>query len=117
MESKKIVEMLMIGGVLAVSMASQVASATALCDGTGADKTVTSGTFVQQAFPVKCSANVFTDYVDSSATFASVKGMSQKGMHSFAGSTEGGQVKACETTSATFATPTAGTTSGSNGCS
>lgn len=116
MESKKIVEALMLGGVLVVSMASQTASASPICNN-GTAGTITAGSFIQSVFPVKCSSNVTVDYVDSSAVLAVTKGMSAKGMHSFGGSTEGGAVKACETTSITFATPTAGTTTGSNGCS
>ena len=116
MESKRIVEALMLGGVLVVSMANQTANATAACsDGTASQ--ITAGSFVKQAFNVKCSASVDVDYVDSSGTLAVVKGMSRKGMHSFGGSTDGGSVKVCETTSVSYTAPTAGTTAGSNGCS
>lgn len=108
----------MLGGVLVVSMANQTANATAACtDGVANTAGVTAGSFIKQAFNVKCSASVDVDYVDASDTLAVVKGMSRKGMHSFGGSTDGGAVKACETTSITYSAPTAGTTAGSNGCS
>ena len=119
MESKKIVEALMLGGVLVVSMASQTANATLVCtDGVANTAGVTAGSnFVKQTFFVKCSANVDVDVVDSTPTLAVVKGMSRKGMHSFGGSTDGGSVKVCETTSISYAAPTAGVTADKNGCS
>ena len=116
MESKKVIEALMLGGVLVVSMANQTASATNICNN-GTAGTITTGSFIQSVFPVKCSANVQVDYVDSTAVLAVTKGMSVKGMHSFGGSTEGGSVKACETASIAYTSPVAGTTAGSNGCS
>ena len=103
MESKKIVDVLILGGCL---IASQAAFATAACTN-GTATAVTAGTFVVQGFPVKCSANVDVDYLDSSPTAAGVKGMSRKGMHNFGGDVTGGAVKACETTSVTYAAPTA----------
>lgn len=116
MESKRIVEALMLGGVLVVSMANQTANATAACTD-GVASQVSAGTFIKQAFNVKCSASVDVDYADVNDTLATVKGMSRKGMHSFGGSTEGGSVKVCETASISYTSPVAGTTAGSNGCS
>lgn len=106
MESKKIVDVLILGGCL---VASQAAFATAACTN-GTATAVTAGSFVVQGFPVKCSANVDVDYNQASATTAGVKGMSRKGMHSFGGDVTGGAVKACETTSAAYAAPTASAT-------
>jgi hypothetical protein len=116
METKKIVDALILGGVLVVSLGSQAAFAINICND-GVAGTITVGSFIQTVFPVKCSANVQVDYADISALRATTKGMSKKGMHSFGGSTEGGAIKACETASISYTSPIAGTTLGANGCS
>lgn len=106
MESKKIVDVLILGGCL---VASQAAFATTACSN-GTATAVTAGTFIVQGFPVKCSANVDVDYNDATATTAGVKGISRKGMHFFGGDVTGGAVKACETTSVSYSAPTASAT-------
>lgn len=111
METNKIVDALILGGVLVVSLGSQTAfaeAANACADGTAA--AVAKGVYVQQAFTPKCSAGVNVSVNQGSATEAGVKGMSKKGMHNFGGDVVGGSVKACETTSVTYAAPSATTT-------
>lgn len=113
MEKKQIAQALMVGGVLVLSMAQQVASAAAVnacSDGLAVQ--VSTGAFVLQAFTPKCSASVDVSFNDVDATKATVKSMSRKGMHNFGGSSEGGAVKACEATSVAYAAPTAGETDG-----
>lgn len=111
METNKIVDALILGGVLVVSLGSQTAiaaAASACSDGTAA--AVSAGTYIQQGFTPKCSAGVYVSVNDATATTAGVKGMSKKGMHNFGGDVVGGSVKACETVSVTFAAPTASAT-------
>lgn len=110
METNKIVEALILGGVLVVSLGSQTAAAQANACADGTATAVAVGTFVQQAFTPKCSAGVNVSVNQGNATTAGVKGMSKKGMHNFGGDVAGGNVKACETTSVAYSAPSASTT-------
>ncbi len=111
METNKIVEALILGGVLVVSLGSQTAAAQVDACAEGAPKKVTAGTnFIQQEFTPKCSAGVTVSVNDSSTIAAGVHGMSKKGMHSFGGDVVGGSVKACETSSVADKAPAASAT-------
>mgnify|MGYP000865278804 CR=1 FL=1 len=68
----------------------------AICDGSGASKTVAVGDFTKRAFQAKCSQNVFSHYADSSVAFGVVAG-SKKGKNYFGGGTGGGGIKAMGT--------------------
>ena len=103
METNKIVDALILGGVLVVSLGSQTAIAAAA-------SACSDGTYIQQGFTPKCSAGVYVSVNDATATTAGVKGMSKKGMHNFGGDVVGGNVKACETTSVAYSAPSASTT-------
>lgn len=110
MESKKIIEALMVGGVLVISGANHLAFAanTQVCN-EGTASSVASGSFIKQAFTPKCSANVTVNINDVDATVAAVAGMSKKGAHMYGGSTEGGKVEACSSgSSMSYTAPVAG---------
>lgn len=91
-------------GILAASVISTAANATAVCAGaaTGGTVNVTTTTdmFVKVAFTAKCSANVYSNYSETGTAFGVVAG-SSKGKNYFGGGTGGGGVKAmgaCATT-------------------
>ena len=70
----------------------------AICDGSGASKSVaaTTGGFAKRAFEAKCSQNVFSHYADTSVAFGVVAG-SKKGKSYFGGGTGGGGIKSMGT--------------------
>lgn len=109
MESKKIVEAVVLGGVLLVS-ANAFAQTTVCSGGTGAAISGSTTDFVKVAFTPKCSANTAVSVAQNSATLG-VKAASTKGKTAFGGSTEGGGITVCSTFS-TYAAPTAV----ANGC-
>jgi len=86
------------GSVLAVvAVSSLPANASSFCaGGAAATSTVTAASnssgFVKVAFTPKCSANVFLDGVDASATAYTVGSASSKGKNRFNGSSIGGAV-------------------------
>jgi len=85
-----------IGSVLAVAAVTSLsANAVAVCSGgvAGTGASFASGTnFVKQDFTPKCSANVFMDGEEFSATVFRAGAASAKGKHYFGGSTVGGAV-------------------------
>lgn len=108
MDSKKIIEAAVLGGVLVVS-ANAFAQTAACTSGTAAASVAGGSTsFVKSAFTPKCSANVYVSILDSTASF-SVKSNSIKGKSDFGGSTDSGGIAVCSTWT-THAVPTASTT-------
>lgn len=108
MDIKKTAELVMIGGMLVISTANTAAQAASISPSASATvRDVTSGEaggYVLEAFKLNLSANVSLAY-DGNATAVAVKSASQKGMHTFGGTSNGGSVKQCEATS--LASPTA----------
>ena len=84
------------GSVLAVAAVTSLsANAVVVCSGVEAKTGVSfsAGTmFVKQGFTPKCSANVFMDGEETSATVFRAGAASAKGKHYFGGSTVGGAV-------------------------
>ena len=84
--------------VLAISaVTSMSANAATVCTGgvAGSGASFASGTnFVKAAFTTKCSANVFLDGTETSATLFKVGSASIKGKKYYGGSTAGGAVTA-----------------------
>ena len=84
------------GSVLAVAAVTSLsANAVVVCSGVAAGNGTpfTAGTnFVKQEFTPKCSANVFMDGLEVSATVFAAGAASAKGKHYFGGSTVGGAV-------------------------
>lgn len=110
-------KILVMGGILAMGAASSVQAATA-CSGTAGNGTQVvgaTGSFVKDSFTPKCSANVTVAYTDSVSMIA-VRGGSSKGMHTFGGTSEGGGILQCESSSAANPHTTAATVSATNGC-
>jgi len=110
-------KILVMGGVLALGAANANAAATAAC-ALGVPATVAGNptSFIRDGFTPRCSANV-TVYFDQNASRVDVHGGSAKGMHTFGGTSEGGGVVQCETSSmATPATSAQTVTVGNGGC-
>ncbi|QLH49217.1 MAG: hypothetical protein HWD57_05040 [Candidatus Accumulibacter cognatus] len=84
------------GSVLAVAAVTSLsANAVTVCTGGGAGNgaSFAAGTnFVKQDFTPKCSANVFMDGEETSATVFRAGAASAKGKYYFGGSTVGGAV-------------------------
>lgn len=105
--NKKIIVM---GGVIAMGMASN-AYAVEACNATTGAVSVTGNptSFIRDGFTPRCSANVVVNFLQD-GTRVDVRGASSKGMHTFGGSSEGGGVLQCESGSvslpATKASPT-----------
>lgn len=79
--------------VLIAPFVISTAHATAACDGTGASVSVTGGSdYVRNTFSAKCSANVLSNYSQTSTAFGVVAG-SKKGKNVFGGGTGGGGIK------------------------
>lgn len=101
-------KILAVGGVLAMAFAGgSQAAGTQACGGVAGNGTPVVGAtanFIKDGFTPKCSANVTVNFLDS-ASSVGVKGGSAKGMHSFGGSSEGGGILQCESSS--IATPNA----------
>jgi len=101
MEIKKGTELVVMGGVLALSLAAPFAEAgTAASTGVATASTATvttgaAGSYVLEGFNLNISANVALSY-DGNTTAVGVKSGSLKGMHTFGGSSNGGSVKQCE---------------------
>jgi hypothetical protein len=89
-----------IGSVLAIAAVTSLsANAATVCSGGSAKDgaSFAAGTgFVKVAFTPKCSANVFLEGTDASATLFKVGAASAKGKKIFGGSTVGGAVAAIE---------------------
>lgn len=113
-------KIIVMGGVIALGFAGNAMGAAA-CSGTAGNGTSVTGvstSFIRDGFTPKCSANVTVSYTQSDTAVA-VKGGSSKGMHTFGGTSEGGGVKQCETTSVTAPGTSAATAPASvlDGCS
>ncbi len=84
------------GSVLAIAAVTSLsANAATVCTGGAATAgaSFSAGTsFVKVAFTPKCSANVYLDGTESSATLFKVGAASAKGKNYFGGSTAGGSV-------------------------
>ena len=115
-KSTKIVVM---GGVVAIGLiSSQANAATACTTGTASSIVGAAGSFIKDTFTPKCSVGVTVSFLQDGSAIA-VKSGSSKGMHTFGGSSEGGGVRQCQSSS--IATPessaaTAPTTT-NDGCS
>jgi len=100
------------------ALAAVNASATAVCNGdSGGDSAVTAGAdFVKTNFNMKCSKNVFLDYVENTVQ-AAVCANSKKGKFAkYGGSTEGGAVKQVDSTECPSTGCTAPTAVVDTGC-
>ena len=106
MDNKKVLEAVIAGGVLVVSLNVNAAAVNACATGTAT--TLTSGGYLSVSIVPKCSANVTVSANDQTSSF-STKGGSVKGKTHFGGSSEGGSVSVCSTFT-TWSAPTAGTT-------
>ncbi|WP_432723349.1 hypothetical protein R0381_001152 [Jeongeupia wiesaeckerbachi] len=99
----KVKAALLAGGVVAISMTSSVFAAATAVTSAATAQTVSvassaAGGYVAEAFKLNVSANVAMSY-DGDTTAVGVKSGNSKGMHTFGGSSNGGAVKACESTS------------------
>ncbi|PHV10380.1 hypothetical protein [Chitinimonas sp. BJB300] len=120
MDARNKTELVVMGGMLALSLAAPFAHAGSVTSCSGDVKaqqadiqSSAAGGYVLEAFKLNCSANVVLAY-DGDATAVGVKSASKKGMHTFGGSSNGGSVKQCEPTSVNTAniTLTASITTG-----
>ena len=125
MNGKKTVEAIVLGSALVVSMGSlmspvQAATGNACSLGVAAASVpgATAGSFVKNSFVPKCSSNVNVTFNDDGTNFA-VHAGSKKGSFMYGGSTDGGKVDQCSTTTLADPSSPAGTapTSATNGCS
>lgn len=115
-KSTKIVVM---GGVLAIGLLSQAQAAGNACSsGTGVAIAGNSASFIKDSFTPKCSTGVEASFAQST-TAVSVRSGSSKGMHTFGGTSDGGGVAQCESSSVSAPATTAATApaSATNGCS
>ena len=115
-KSTKIVVM---GGVLAIGLVtSQAQAATGCTTGTASSVTGNSASFIKDTFTPKCSTGVTVTFTQSGSAI-SVKSGSTKGMHTFGGTSEGGGVSQCESSSLAAPATTAATAPATetNGCS
>jgi len=121
MEIKKLTEVIVVGGVLAVAMAASLdanaAAVSIAASSTGQSGiSVTSGSaggYTLAPFVLTLSASVSMQY-DGDTTGAWVNTANARGMHTFGGSTTGIAPRACETSS--VSTPSANAPSASSGC-
>lgn len=83
-------------GAAAMAASNAALAATACSGAAGNGNSITGATdgskFVRVTFTAKCSANVNSQYEDSTTTFAVAAG-SSKGKNTFVGNTAGGAVK------------------------
>lgn len=102
------------GGVFAITLAAPMMAEAATDIASAATAQTVSvaasaaGGYVVEAFNLNLSAHTSLSY-DGNATAVGVKSANSKGMHTFGGSSAGGSVKACETTSVTTPSATGAT--------
>jgi hypothetical protein len=117
MDIKKTTEVVVMGSMLALTMAAPLNAyaATAIAPALKATTAaIPTGSYVLEAFTLNISANVGMQYDAENPTMVAVTTANQKGMHTFGGTSNGGSVKQCEATS--VATPTAPLPNISLGC-
>lgn len=117
MELKKITEVVIVSGVLAVAMSNAYAASSISALSSSQQVAVTSGEgggFVLEAFKINLSANVAMQWASDINT-AAINTASTRGMHTFGSSTAGVAPRACESSSVSGPTPPA-PTSVSTGC-
>jgi hypothetical protein len=114
---KKTTKIVMVGGIIAMGMAT--AQAQSFGPGTASAAkvtfTVTTGNFVQNAFSFSLSNGVSMNANDNNTAFA-VSAANSKGTRAFGGSTAGGSVRDCDGSSVASPAPKAAT-AGTDGCS
>ncbi|MGQ5524753.1 hypothetical protein ACUHMQ_16035 [Chitinimonas sp. PSY-7] len=102
MDMKKTTEVVVMGSMLALTLAAPLnahAAETKIAATTKAKtETVGTGTYVLEPFTLNISANVAMSY-DSDATRVAVTTANEKGMHTFGGTSNGGSVRQCESSS------------------
>jgi len=108
MDKMKAAEVVVLGGVLAVSLLAPLnANADVLSSAPSAQTQSISASaangYVVTGFNLNMSSNVSLGF-DGNTTQVAVKTANVKGMHTFGGSSQGGSVAACET--ASVSTPT-----------
>lgn len=111
MELKKITEVVIVSGVIAVAMSNANAAAISYSAGASSQQLpVTSGTnnYVLEAFKINLSANVAMQWYADVNT-AAINTASTRGMHTFGSSTAGVAPRACESSSVSSPTPPAPT--------
>lgn len=119
MKHAKKIEVVLTGAALAVTLGtplvSYAATGTGCNAGNASQITGAATNFVKDNFTPKCSVGVTVVYNDLGAAFT-VKAANTSGMHTFGGTSDGGAVIQCESSS--VASPTSGLSAGStNGCS
>jgi len=119
MDLKKTTEVVAIGSVLAVTLLTQAhaAGTSIAATATAQPQAIAAGaanSYVVTAFTLNISANTSLAY-DGNTTQVAINTANSKGMHTFGGSSQGGSVSACQTTS--VQTPAANASlSLTNGC-
>lgn len=100
MENAKKIEVVLAGMALAVTLGAPAVSygAAACTTGTATAVTGNPGSFVKDTFTPKCSTAVTVNYTQDSAAISARSGTAG-GMHTFGGSSEGGGVIQCESSS------------------
>lgn len=100
MENAKKIEVVLSGMVLAVTLGAPAVSYGAAACTTGSATAVTGNpaSFVKDTFTPKCSTAVTVNYTQTDAAIAARSGTAG-GMHTFGGSSEGGGVIQCESSS------------------
>lgn len=107
-------KILVVGGVLAVGTLNAYAASVVTCaNAAGTSIVGNSSSFIKDTFTPKCSGGVSVAFIDNASSLG-VKAGSSKGMHTFGGSTEGGGITQCESSS--VASPTTGLTAMNLGC-
>lgn len=112
MDMKKAAEVVVMGSMLAVSFAANAGTVAAATK--AQTHAVAVGTYVLEAFTLNISANVGMQYLDTDPQAVAVTTANVKGMHTFGGTSNGGSVRQCESTS--VAAPLPGTPSLTTGC-
>ncbi len=116
MQHAKKIEVVLSGVALAVTLSAPAVSyaASACTTGVGSSVVGNTASFVKDTFTPKCSAGVNVNYTQSSSAI-SVNAAHPSGMHTFGGTSEGGGVIQCESSSVTNPTPLT-PAAATNGC-
>jgi len=109
MDKMKAAEVVVLGGVLAVTLMAPLNANATLVSSTPSAQTQSisasaANGYVVTGFNLNMSANVSLGY-DGNTTQVAVQTANAKGMHTFGGSSQGGSVAACQT--ASVSTPVA----------
>lgn len=108
------------GGVFAVTLMAPMMAEAAAVPSSASSQTISiasgaAGGYVVESFSLNVSAHTALDYIGG-PTVVGVKAGNSKGMHTFGGSSAGGAVKACETSSVTDPAASLGAAGTATGC-